>query len=294
MAWRRRGVGPAGRRLRHVERAGQLPGVRRAAPAARRRRRRTACWTWPAVRGWPSSWLRPGAPRAPASTPRPGSSRSPPTATRTPTCASATCTRCRGTTARSTSSRASGASGARRRTPSPRSTACSPPAGASASPCGATSSSRRGRGRCARSRWPARPRSPTRRRWWRSADPGAGEALLADAGFVDIERVEIPFAWEFADPESYARALASTGPAYEAIQAVGEEAFVQSAIDVAAERVRDGLPLRADDRRRRLRGPQGAGRGRRAGAGAGFLGAAPPSGRRPAALRRGRRGARAT
>ena len=75
--------------------------------------------------------------------------------------------------------------------------------------------------------------------------PGAGEALLADAGFVDIERVEIPFAWEFADPESYARALASTGPAYEAIQAVGEEAFVQSAIDVAAERVRDGLPLRA-------------------------------------------------
>ena len=75
--------------------------------------------------------------------------------------------------------------------------------------------------------------------------PGAGEALLADAGFVDIERVEIPFVWEFADPESYARALASTGPAYEAIQAVGEEAFVRSAIDAAAERVRDGLPLRA-------------------------------------------------
>ena len=75
--------------------------------------------------------------------------------------------------------------------------------------------------------------------------PGAGEDLLTSAGFVDIERVDIPFAWEFADPDAYARALASTGPAYEAIQAVGEEAFLQSAIDLARERVRDGLPLRA-------------------------------------------------
>ncbi|MET0323906.1 MAG: class I SAM-dependent methyltransferase, partial [Ilumatobacteraceae bacterium] len=75
---------------------------------------------------------------------------------------------------------------------------------------------------------------------------GVGEALLSDVGFVDVERVEIPFAWEFADPASYARALASTGPAYEAIQAVGEEAFARAAIEVAAERVRDGLPLRAE------------------------------------------------
>lgn len=75
--------------------------------------------------------------------------------------------------------------------------------------------------------------------------PGAGEALLADYGFVDVQRVEIPFVWEFADPEAFARALASTGPAYEAMQAVGEEAFLRSATDVAAERVRDGLPLRA-------------------------------------------------
>ena len=50
-----------------------------------------------------------------------------------------------------------------------------------------------------------------------------GEELLARAGFVDVRRVDVPFAWEFADPESYARALASTGPAYEAIQAVGED-----------------------------------------------------------------------
>ena len=75
--------------------------------------------------------------------------------------------------------------------------------------------------------------------------PGAGEELFDSWGFVDVERVSIPMVWEFADPETYARALASTGPAYEAIQTVGEEAFHAYAVEVAAERVRDGLPLRA-------------------------------------------------
>jgi len=76
--------------------------------------------------------------------------------------------------------------------------------------------------------------------------PGAGESLLESCGFVDIRRVEVPFAWEFADPEVFARALASTGPAYEAIQNVGEEAFHDAAIDQAQGQVRDGLPLRAE------------------------------------------------
>jgi SAM-dependent methyltransferase len=75
--------------------------------------------------------------------------------------------------------------------------------------------------------------------------PGAGEALLESVGFSDVERVEIPFVFEFPDPDAYGRALAATGPAYEAIQAVGEEAFRQAAVELAAERVRDGLPLRA-------------------------------------------------
>jgi hypothetical protein len=75
--------------------------------------------------------------------------------------------------------------------------------------------------------------------------PGAGEAVLQDAGFDDIHRFDIPFVFEFADPEAYARALASTGPAYEAIEAVGEVQFVQAAVDLAREKVRDGLPLRA-------------------------------------------------
>jgi SAM-dependent methyltransferase len=75
--------------------------------------------------------------------------------------------------------------------------------------------------------------------------PGAGEEILTRYGFGDIKRFDIPFVWEFADPETYARALASTGPAYEAIENVGEAAFMQAARDQAREHVREGLPLRA-------------------------------------------------
>jgi SAM-dependent methyltransferase len=75
--------------------------------------------------------------------------------------------------------------------------------------------------------------------------PGAGEDLLARCGFVSIERTDVPFVWEFADPQAFARALASTGPAYEAIQNVGEAAFIKAATRQARELVRDGLPLRA-------------------------------------------------
>jgi SAM-dependent methyltransferase len=75
--------------------------------------------------------------------------------------------------------------------------------------------------------------------------PGAGEDALAKAGFEDVERVDLPFVWEFADPEAYARAVATTGPAFEAMQNVGEEAFIEAAADLARDRVREGLPLRA-------------------------------------------------
>jgi uncharacterized peroxidase-related enzyme len=75
--------------------------------------------------------------------------------------------------------------------------------------------------------------------------PGAGETFLQGAGFTNVERVDIPFVFEFADPELYARALASTGPAFEAMEAVGEVAFLQAAADLAREKVRSGLPLRA-------------------------------------------------
>ncbi|MEO3863223.1 methyltransferase domain-containing protein [Acrocarpospora sp. B8E8] len=75
--------------------------------------------------------------------------------------------------------------------------------------------------------------------------PGVGEDLLARSGFVDIERISVPFAWECADPEMFARTLASTGPAYEAMQNVGEAAFLEGAIKEARPHVQDGLPLRA-------------------------------------------------
>jgi len=76
--------------------------------------------------------------------------------------------------------------------------------------------------------------------------PGAGEQLLGSYGFVDIERLDVPFAWEFADPELCARALAATGPAYEAIQNVGEAEFHRAAVELARRQLRDGLPLRAE------------------------------------------------
>lgn len=74
--------------------------------------------------------------------------------------------------------------------------------------------------------------------------PGMGEELLQSRGFTNVERISVPFAWEFADPETYARALASTGPAYEAIQNVGEDAFLAAAAEQARDNLRDGLPLR--------------------------------------------------
>ena len=59
---------------------------------------------------------------------------------------------------------------------------------------------------------------------------------------------EVPFDWafviEFADPETYARGLASSGPAFEAIQSIGEDAFLARAAELASGYVRDGLPLR--------------------------------------------------
>jgi SAM-dependent methyltransferase len=74
--------------------------------------------------------------------------------------------------------------------------------------------------------------------------PGVGEAFLADRGFDVEERFEVPFCFEYADPELYARAIAASGPGYEAIQDIGEEEFHARAVELAGAHVRDGLPLR--------------------------------------------------
>jgi len=76
--------------------------------------------------------------------------------------------------------------------------------------------------------------------------PGVGEELLCRYGFTDIERIDVPFVLEFADPDLYARAMAATGPAYEAMQNVGERQFLDAAVSEAETRVRAGLPLRAE------------------------------------------------
>ena len=76
--------------------------------------------------------------------------------------------------------------------------------------------------------------------------PGAGEKLLESSGFVDVHRVDVPMAWEFPDPDIFARGLASTGPGYEAIQNVGEAAFYSAAVELAREHILEGLPLRAE------------------------------------------------
>ena len=242
----RRGLGATGGRVRHAERAGELPRVRRPAPAPGGRAPATGSSTWPAGPGWPSSWPPPAGPPAPASTPPPGWSRWRGTGSRRPTCGSATCTSCPGRTRASTWSPASAGSGAPPRTRSPRCAGCCVPGGR----LGLTVW---GHLKASPGAWALRPFTLASRAAGREpgGDGGAGpsrggEELLARSGFVDVRRVEVPCVWEFADPAAYARALASTGPAYEAIQTVGEEAFAAYAEELARERVRAGLPLRAE------------------------------------------------
>ena len=109
-----------------------------------------------------------------------------------------------------------------------------------------TSRHRQGPGRCSGSRWASSEKVANQAAMVALGRPGVGAELLTRWGYQGIERIEIPFVWEFPDPETYARALASTGPAYEAIQAVGEDAFARSAEEEARARLRAGLPLRAE------------------------------------------------
>jgi len=62
---------------------------------------------------------------------------------------------------------------------------------------------------------------------------GAYRATCAWPGVSAPLQPAGPFACEFADPQLYARALAATGPAFEAIQNVGEAAFHRAAVEHA-------------------------------------------------------------
>ncbi|MEY2522095.1 MAG: hypothetical protein QOJ66_660 [Ilumatobacteraceae bacterium] len=76
--------------------------------------------------------------------------------------------------------------------------------------------------------------------------PGVGEAFLAHGGFEPQERFVVPFFMEYADPDAYARGIASSGPAFESIQNIGEVEFHERATALAVEHVRQGLPLRGE------------------------------------------------
>ena len=76
--------------------------------------------------------------------------------------------------------------------------------------------------------------------------PGVGEAFLRDGGFEPQERFTVPFVFEHTDPAGYARTLASTGPAYEAIQAIGEDEFLRRAEELAAAHWVEGVPMRGE------------------------------------------------
>jgi SAM-dependent methyltransferase len=78
--------------------------------------------------------------------------------------------------------------------------------------------------------------------------PGAAAAFLATAGLEPGELFDVPFVMEYADAEHYARGLAATGPAYEAIQTAGEDAFHAACLAAAEPFLREGLPIRAEIR----------------------------------------------
>ena len=187
----------------------QLPRVRRRAPPPRRRRRRPAARRRLRLRPRGRAGPRCAARPARASTPRRGWSRSPGTATPTPTSRRRHARAAVGPDASFdvvTSFRGIWGTTPDGRRRGPPGAAC--PAAASGSRCGVTSRSRPAPGRWRRSGWPPRRRSRNQAAMVALGRPGAGEELLARYGFVDIERVEVPFVWEFADPEMYARALA--------------------------------------------------------------------------------------
>jgi len=76
--------------------------------------------------------------------------------------------------------------------------------------------------------------------------PGVAEQLMADAGLLPGTRTTVRLYWEFPDVEGTARALAATGPAYLAIQHIGEEAFMASAREAAAGLYVEGVGVRAE------------------------------------------------
>jgi SAM-dependent methyltransferase len=76
--------------------------------------------------------------------------------------------------------------------------------------------------------------------------PGSAEQLMTEAGLEPGSRTSLRLHWEFPDVETTVRALASTGPAYLAMQHVGTAAFEASAREAAAGLYVEGVGVRAE------------------------------------------------
>lgn len=76
--------------------------------------------------------------------------------------------------------------------------------------------------------------------------PGVAEQLMVEAGLAPGTRTSLRLHWEFPDVELAARTLASIGPAYLAIQHLGEEAFLASVRQAAAGLRVEGVGVRAE------------------------------------------------
>jgi SAM-dependent methyltransferase len=76
------------------------------------------------------------------------------------------------------------------------------------------------------------------------AGDGVAEQMMRNAGLVPGQRWTKPVPLEYPDPELAARAIASGGPAYLAIQTMGEEAFLDAARAAAEEIQVDGGGIR--------------------------------------------------
>ena len=76
--------------------------------------------------------------------------------------------------------------------------------------------------------------------------PGVAEQLMDEAGLEAGLRSSVRLHWEFPDPAFAARAMASTGPAYLAIQHLGEEAFEAAVREATAGLYVEGAGVRAE------------------------------------------------
>jgi hypothetical protein len=69
---------------------------------------------------------------------------------------------------------------------------------------------------------------------------------MADVGLDVGTRTSLKLHWEFPDAEYAARALASVGPAYLAIEHLGVDAFMEAVREAASEFHIEGVGIRTE------------------------------------------------